>query len=194
MRILTILAASALFGVASAAQAAPIVYTVNDYVGAVGHITGTVTTDGTIGQLGAGNFLSWNLSVAGNGASDTLTSGNSGIFIGGTATSATAHDIFFDFSDLNPSYLLVQKVFSSGANYVCAASTVYPSTPCLQGATVAPQAYTDPSAQFQQFEGRVSIASVAGAVPEPATWAMMIGGFGLAGASLRRRGAKVSYA
>ena len=194
MRILTILAASALLSVASAAQAAPIVYTVNDYVGAVGHITGTVTTDGTIGQLGAGNFLSWNLSVAGNGASDTLTSGNSGIFIGGTATSATAHDIFFDFSDLNPSYLLVQKVFSSGANYVCAASTVYPSTPCLQGATVAPQAYTDPSAQFQQFEGRVSIASVAGAVPEPATWAMMIGGFGLAGASLRRRGVKVSYA
>ena len=25
------------------------------------------------------------------------------------------------------------------------------------------------------------------AVPEPATWAMMIGGFGLAGATLRRR-------
>ena len=26
-----------------------------------------------------------------------------------------------------------------------------------------------------------------GAVPEPATWALMIGGFGLAGAALRRR-------
>lgn len=30
-------------------------------------------------------------------------------------------------------------------------------------------------------------APVGGAVPEPATWAMMIAGFGLAGASLRRR-------
>jgi hypothetical protein len=34
----------------------------------------------------------------------------------------------------------------------------------------------------------------AGAIPEPATWAMMIGGLGLVGASLRRRAAKVSFA
>jgi hypothetical protein len=29
--------------------------------------------------------------------------------------------------------------------------------------------------------------SAAGAVPEPAAWALMIGGFGFAGATLRRR-------
>lgn len=43
----------------------------------------------------------------------------------------------------------------------------------------------------------LSISSVsAGAAPEPATWAMMIGGFGVAGASLRRRRnkANVTYA
>ncbi|HEX7946054.1 MAG TPA: PEPxxWA-CTERM sorting domain-containing protein, partial [Phenylobacterium sp.] len=36
---------------------------------------------------------------------------------------------------------------------------------------------------------RVSVtgSSVTGGVPEPATWAMMIAGFGLAGATLRRR-------
>ncbi len=33
----------------------------------------------------------------------------------------------------------------------------------------------------------VNLISGAGAVPEPAAWAMMIGGFGLAGAALRRR-------
>lgn len=33
----------------------------------------------------------------------------------------------------------------------------------------------------------VSFTAVAGAVPEPSTWAMMICGFGLVGASLRRR-------
>ena len=35
-------------------------------------------------------------------------------------------------------------------------------------------------------------ASVAGVVPEPATWAMMIGGIGAAGGALRRRKANVS--
>jgi hypothetical protein len=32
-----------------------------------------------------------------------------------------------------------------------------------------------------------SIASISGALPEPGTWAMMIGGFGLVGAALRRQ-------
>lgn len=35
---------------------------------------------------------------------------------------------------------------------------------------------------------------VGGAIPEPATWAMMIGGFALAGAALRRRKMTVSFA
>lgn len=34
---------------------------------------------------------------------------------------------------------------------------------------------------------RLDIAFTAGAIPEPATWAMLIAGFGLVGASLRRR-------
>ncbi len=39
----------------------------------------------------------------------------------------------------------------------------------------------------------VTLAST-GAVPEPATWAMMIGGFGLVGGAMRRRGTKVAFA
>ena len=35
--------------------------------------------------------------------------------------------------------------------------------------------------------GNFALTQVGGAVPEPASWALMIGGFGLAGAALRRR-------
>ena len=34
---------------------------------------------------------------------------------------------------------------------------------------------------------KITVDSVAAAVPEPAAWALMIGGFGMAGAMFRRR-------
>ena len=40
------------------------------------------------------------------------------------------------------------------------------------------------------YNGTLSLAGV----PEPATWAMMIGGFGLVGSSMRRRVSKVAFA
>lgn len=39
-----------------------------------------------------------------------------------------------------------------------------------------------------------AIANAAAAVPEPASWALMIGGFGLVGATMRRRKVAVSFA
>jgi PEP-CTERM motif len=42
--------------------------------------------------------------------------------------------------------------------------------------------------------GRLTVTLVGGAVPEPASWAMMIAGFGLVGAAMRRRATKISYA
>jgi hypothetical protein len=43
--------------------------------------------------------------------------------------------------------------------------------------------------------GRVTLGAEAGAVPEPATWAMMISGFGMVGGAMRRRAkTSVSYA
>ena len=42
--------------------------------------------------------------------------------------------------------------------------------------------------------GAVTPPPVTGSVPEPTTWAMMIAGFGLMGASMRRRSTKVAFA
>ena len=41
--------------------------------------------------------------------------------------------------------------------------------------------------RIDNFAGTAELAATNGAVPEPASWALMIGGFGLAGATLRRR-------
>lgn len=186
---------AALFALcAISAHASAIVYNVNDDVGAFGHITGTVTTDGTIGVLSAGNFIQWNLNVVGNGNTDTLTDANSHVFIGGSSTTATAANIFFDFANPSPSYLLVQKIFGSANNYVCAASTPYPSTPCYQGASVVPDSVFNSTAQFSSPSGNQIIATAAGAVPEVASWAMMVLGFGGIGIVLRgRRKLKIAY-
>ena len=40
----------------------------------------------------------------------------------------------------------------------------------------------------------IPAANATGAVPEPASWAMMVGGFGLVGGALRRKKANVSFA
>ena len=45
--------------------------------------------------------------------------------------------------------------------------------------------FTDTSENWHGIQ--IGIADVGGGVPEPATWALMISGFGLAGAALRRR-------
>lgn len=41
---------------------------------------------------------------------------------------------------------------------------------------------------------RVYVQAVPGAVPEPASWAMMIGGFGMVGGAMRRRRANIAFA
>jgi len=43
------------------------------------------------------------------------------------------------------------------------------------------------------LRGQVDLRSTAGAIPEPATWAMLITGFGLVGAAARRRQTPLSH-
>ncbi len=50
------------------AASANIVYNVDRTVG-MGSVTGTITTDGNTGTLGLGDFLAWNLTLKGVGAS-----------------------------------------------------------------------------------------------------------------------------
>ena len=63
--------------------------------------------------------------------------------------------------------------------------------------SLTPQTFSYATAGTPGFFGEaanVSLRETTASVPEPATWAMFIGGFGLIGATMRRRKVSVSFA
>ena len=144
IKSLTMAAALSFAGTASAA----IVYNVNQTV-QTGGVTGTITTDGTIGSIGSGNITAWNLILSGGAATFNLTNGNSGVFVTVPShVTATAQNLFFDYDTPNNGYLLFQVSFGDATRYWCNAAGVGTST-CFQGATVTPQSIGDPSLQVE---------------------------------------------
>lgn len=164
-----------------AVQATPITYDVNQTIGA-GGVVGTIETDGTIGTLGNGNFLAWDLTLNGVGASFHITQADSVVHVVGSDTTATAADLFFNYSGADDGYLLFQQGLFSGMHYWCNATSL---GTCFQGATVVPEAFNSPSAQNEPRVGNQLIATAAANVPEPGSLALL--GAALAGMGLARR-------
>jgi hypothetical protein len=179
------LALAATFAFATAPASAAITYDFNLPLDA-GSATGTITTNGAFGLLGALDIQSYTINVAGLlGATDTLTNLNSAVYLQGSRLSADATNIYFDFTAGGPGsgFFLIQKVQNSGANYICAADT---TADCYAGTTAVPQHITNPTAVFGHPTGLTILASVA-SVPEPTTWAMLIVGFATVGMTMRRQ-------
>ena len=167
----------------AASSAGAVTYAVNQTIGG-GSVTGTITTDGATGVLSAADITAWTLDLNGVGASFSIDNTNSFIDLVGGDVTATASDLFFDYSGGDDGFLLFQQVLFSGAHYYCDATS---SGTCFQGATVTPQTIFDPSAQHVAERGKQIIGTAAGGVPEPASWALMIVGLGSLGAVLRGR-------
>ncbi len=165
---------------AGAASAADITYAVNRTVGA-GSVVGTITTDGTLGVLGAGNILGFDLVLSGPGATYNLV-GPSNVYVSGADLTATAHDLSFDFSGVDGGLFLLQNGPEDGHTYYCDAAS---SGDCLAGESDVPVFYSDASSQNAPRSGE-QVIGVAG-VPEPGSWALMLLGFTVMGAALRRR-------
>ncbi|MBB4618092.1 PEPxxWA-CTERM sorting domain-containing protein [Sphingomonas abaci] len=89
---------------------------------------------------------------------------------------------FQGLSDLN-------WMLDAGQYWVSFASSGYSSMMPGAPRPMTQTAYLDPRWGWQSYPMSmgVRISGVAAAVPEPATWAMMIVGFGVAGGALRRR-------
>ena len=154
------------------------VYVCNRVVGPYA-VSLSLTTDGTIGTIQRTNITDYAITLSFAAASFTLTPTNSiynnlsKIFISNTDGElvfdfdAPGNGIFFRSSNRSYEYCLI----SSGT--------------CGSGSKVE-QARFDGIAVVVAQTGQQVVAR-ATAVPEPATWAMFIGGFGLVGVAMRRR-------
>lgn len=164
------------------------------YVGssAVGNssATYTIVTDGTLGALTAANFVSWSGTVTSASQTQSFTNGNFFNILGGTTT-ATATQLLFDSSNVgflafgNSDGNIFTALCWSGLGASCAGEAG-PSK-------VVAADYAD-DWELGSVSGTVLVAGVAGAIPEPSTWALMILGFGMAGATMRRRAVRIAYA
>ncbi len=166
-------------------------------IGATGVIIGKLTynvdfADGTcIAIYGACSVANFQFKTkeaalaAGNALLSQVLIGNyirspGSVFGCGTSTCDTfiPYGIYQDYPDTVEAVVVANR--GTGSRFV--AGTVYPA---FDQSTAL-----DPNVNYARFTLQVA------AVPEPATWAMMLVGFGMVGAAsrYRRRGAKVTYA
>ncbi len=152
----------------------------------------SLTTDGTLGAIGATNLLNWSITLTNAGGSALLDPTNSTFeqYYGGKLM-ATASDISFNFSsgssvtDPNYSGTVLWRTDPTKPNYS------YYCVQCQSDLTAREFGYinSQSSAAAQNQSGLTVLASVpaVAGVPEPATWGLMILGFGAIGGAMRAR-------
>jgi hypothetical protein len=118
-RILAVLTCFVILGLASKSNGA-VEYQLNRSIG-LGSVTGFITTDGTLGSLGVANILDWDLLL--NNGTNTfnlfgpLSGNNSQLLINTTFFTATATNLFFDFSAPTGGVLFQNPFIGSSENW-----------------------------------------------------------------------------
>jgi hypothetical protein len=102
----------------------------------------------------------------------------------GTLSGGTPTDNLF-FTDGTPYFSYFGVAFTVGTDEVALYSLSLP------GAGTEVDEYVEGDPGYRQLDFSLRLA---GAVPEPASWALMIAGFGVLGVAVRRRSLKVSFA
>jgi hypothetical protein len=166
-----------------AAQASPITYDVNQTIGS-GSVTGSITTDGTIGALTAADVIGWNLHLNDGTQTGDLVSGANGAFVvvEGSALAASLTALTYNYNFASGTDFYFGDTNSPFDGELC-----YTSYSNCWGPTGVGlyNVHEDGLSVFISQTGTQTIASVS-AVPEPAT--LVLFGAGLAGlAAFRRR-------
>ena len=206
---LVLAAAAVALACSYAVQAEAATYVSNRSIGPA-NVRVELTTDGALGYLSSANFKEWAITVSGPGATETMGRWNGAIYANGVF--ATAIQLTFDFDQTAPNLGLIVYPDNQGATpeqsfWGFETRGLFrgsgPSHEFVVFNPAAASAYdTFVASQAVQNEfsiertGTLTIGTVANAaVPEPVSWAMMLGGFGLLGAAARRRTRRaVTYA
>jgi hypothetical protein len=149
----------------------PITYDIFDQVGTF-TVTGTVTTDGTVGLVTKNNFLDWDLALNQNGtAINTLIKGDGSFILTNSILDASPTSLTFDHSLNSTFFLIISQNLQSfwcvqGVASVCGGPPSVSAIDTSLGGGIAPRS------------GVVQYGTLAvPAVPEPSTWALMLLGF-----------------
>ena len=177
--------ATALLLAGAAAPSSAAVYNVTRSIG-TGSVSGTITTDNTLGVLASTNVTAYALTLTDAQGSRTITqngtSASTTVF--GNAFSATSAGLFFDFNQAGQSGVYLANL-GPQAFYCVQTNGCFDYNGAGEAVTTN---YAGGNRTVLRESGLVQLASAAtGAVPEPATWAMMTLGFGAVGFAMRRK-------
>jgi hypothetical protein len=162
----------------AAVPASATTYVLNRTV-AGGTAVGTITTDGTVGVLDVANITDFDITVTTTGAGNIVKAGKARFIGAGRALIADATGLSFDFSVAGTAFALF---YLNNRTFYC-----LQTNGCFDSLGPAETVASNLLRMRAAQSGRLRFAAVAGAtVPEPASWAMMIVGFGLIGRAVRR--------